>query len=160
MPTTYLLTSFYWDNFIHFGMGPKAGEDGQLAIAFPIGDARLPGIAAEDIGRCAYGIFKEGTDHVGKTIGISGEHLGGQEMADAFTAAIGKPVGYYAVEPEAYRGFGFPGAEDLGNMFQYKRDFEGQFRETRSIEGSRRLNPQLQTLSQWLEANKDSIALD
>ena len=160
VPTTYLLTSFYWDNFIHFGMGPKAGEDGQLAIAFPMGDAKLPGIAAEDIGRCAYGIFKEGTDHVGKTVGISGEHLTGQDMADAFTAAIGKPVGYYAVEPEAYRGFGFPGAEDLGNMFQYKRDFESEFCSPRSIEGSRRLNPQLQTLAQWLAANKDSIAID
>ena len=160
VPTTYLLTSFYWDNFIHFGMGPKAGEDGQLAIAFPMGDAKLPGIAAEDIGRCAYGIFKEGTDHVGKTVGISGEHLTGQDMADAFTAAIGKPVGYYAVEPEAYRGFGFPGAEDLGNMFQYKRDFESEFCAPRSIEGSRRLNPQLQTLAQWLAANKDSIAID
>ena len=160
VPTTYLLTSFYWDNFIHFGMGPKAGEDGQLAIAFPMGDAKLPGIAAEDIGRCAYGIFKEGTDHVGKTVGISGEHLTGQDLADAFTAAIGKPVGYYAVEPEAYRGFGFPGAEDLGNMFQYKRDFESEFCAPRSIEGSRRLNPQLQTLAQWLAANKDSIAID
>ena len=26
VPTTFLLTSFYWDNLIHFGMGPKAGR--------------------------------------------------------------------------------------------------------------------------------------
>src|SRR5215469_4101629 len=25
VPTTFLLTSFYWDNFIFFGMGPKRG---------------------------------------------------------------------------------------------------------------------------------------
>ena len=55
VPTTFLRTSFYWDNFIYFGMGPKRGEDGKLAITFPMGDAKLPGIAAEDIGKCAYG---------------------------------------------------------------------------------------------------------
>ena len=31
VPTTYLLASFYWDNFIYFGAGPKRGEDGKLA---------------------------------------------------------------------------------------------------------------------------------
>jgi uncharacterized protein YbjT (DUF2867 family) len=55
VPTTFLLTLFYWDNFIHFGMGPKRGVDGILAIVLPMDGARLPGIAAEDIGRCAYG---------------------------------------------------------------------------------------------------------
>ena len=43
VPTTFLLTSFYWENFIYFGMGPKRGEDGKLALTFPMGDAKLPG---------------------------------------------------------------------------------------------------------------------
>ena len=60
VPTTFLLTSFYWDNFIYFGMGPRKGPDGKLAITFPMGDKKLPGIAAEDIGKCANGIFKKG----------------------------------------------------------------------------------------------------
>ena len=60
LPTTFLLTSFYWDNLIHFGMGPKKGPDGRLAITLPMGDKKLPGIVAEDIGKCAYGIFKKG----------------------------------------------------------------------------------------------------
>jgi uncharacterized protein YbjT (DUF2867 family) len=47
VPTTFLLTSFYWDNFIYFGMGPKKNQDGLLAITFPMGDKKLPGIAAE-----------------------------------------------------------------------------------------------------------------
>ncbi|MDH3198247.1 MAG: NmrA family NAD(P)-binding protein, partial [Candidatus Krumholzibacteria bacterium] len=59
VPTTFLLTSFYWDNFIHFGMGPKKGPDGKYAITMPMGEKKLPGIAAEDIGRCAYGVFKQ-----------------------------------------------------------------------------------------------------
>ena len=52
VPTTFLLTSFYWENFIYFGMGPKRGPDGTLAITLPMGDKKLPGIAAEDIGKC------------------------------------------------------------------------------------------------------------
>ena len=50
VPTTLLLTSFYWDNFIHFGMGPQPGPGGRLTIMFPMSDKKLPGIAAEDIG--------------------------------------------------------------------------------------------------------------
>lgn len=160
VPTTFLLTSYYWDNAIGFGMGPKPGPDGGLMIGMPMGDEKLPGIAAEDIGRCAYGIFKEGTQHVGQTVGVAGEHLTGAEMAAAFTTAIGKEVAYFAMEPDAYRGLGFPGAEDLGNMFQFKRDFNADFCGARDVSVARRLNPQLQTFADWLAANKDAIPLD
>ena len=127
VPTTFLLTSFYWDNFIHFGMGPKKGPDGKLAITLPMGDKKLPGIAAEDIGKCAYGIFKKGNEFVGQTVAISGENLTGKQMAAVFTEVLGKEVRYNSVPPEVYRGFGFPGADDLGNMFQFKCDFEDYF---------------------------------
>jgi uncharacterized protein YbjT (DUF2867 family) len=134
-------------------MGPKKGPDGKLAITLPMGDKKLPGIAAEDIGRCAYGIFKKGSELIGKTVGIAGEHLTGSQMAAAFSSALGKEVRYNAVPPEAYRGFGFPGAEDLGNMFQFKRDFEEYFCGARSLAFSRSLNPSLQTFEQWLAQN-------
>ena len=159
MPTTFLLTSFYWDNLIYFGMGPKKGPDGKLAITFPMGDKKLPGIAAEDIGRCAYGIFKRGREFIGKTVGIAGEHLTGAQMAAAFTKALGQEVRYNAVPPEVYRGFGFPGADDLGNMFQFKRDFEEYFCGARNLEFSRSINPALQTFETWLAANKGRIPL-
>jgi len=157
VPVTYLLTSFYWDNFISFGMGPTRDAEGKLAITLPMGTSKLPGIAADDIGRSAYGIFKVGTSLVGKRVGISGEHLSGEEMAAAFSAAIGEEVSFNAVEPEVYRGFGFPGAEDLGNMFQFKRDFETSYRGARDIEATRLLNPKLRTFAQWLEENKSRL---
>jgi uncharacterized protein YbjT (DUF2867 family) len=160
VPTTFLLTSFYWDNFIHFGMGPKKGPDGKLAITLPMGDKKLPGIAAEDIGRCAYGIFKRGRESVGKTIGIAGEHLTGAQMAGAMSRAFGREVAYNAVSPEAYRGFGFPGAEDLGNMFQFKHDFEEVFCGARSLDVSRGLNPSLQNFDTWLARNKSRIPVE
>jgi hypothetical protein len=123
LPVTFLLTSFYWDNMIHFGMGPRKGPDGKLAITLPMGDKKLPGIAAEDIGKCAYAIFKNGDGYIGNTLGIAGEHLTGTQMAAALTKALGEEVRYQDVPPEVYRGFGFPGADDMGNMFQFKADF-------------------------------------
>jgi len=160
VPTTFLHTSFYWDNFIYFGSGPRKGPDGVLALTLPMGKAKLPGIAAEDIGRCAYGVFKEGKALVGKSVGIAGEHPTGEEMAAALTRALGQTVKYNDVPPEVYRGFGFPGADDLGNMFQFKRDFNDMYCAARPLDGARRLNPQLQTLDAWLAANKDKIPLD
>lgn len=160
VPTTFLLTSFYWDNLIFFGSGPKPGADGRLAFTLPMGDAKLPGIASEDIGRCALGIFRRGAEAVGRTIGIAGEHLTGAQMAAALGRALGREVVHNAVTPVEYRGFGFPGAEDLANMFQFKRDFEAYFCGARSVEASRALNPRLQSFADWLAANASRIPLD
>ncbi len=159
-PTTFLLTSFYWDNFINFGMGPKKGPDGTLAITMPMDEKKLPGIAAEDIGRCAYGIFKKGKELIGKTIGVAGEHLTGAQMVAALTKVLGQEVRYNSVSPDVYRGFGFPGAEDLGNMFQFNRDFEESFCGARNLDVARNFNPSLQTFESWLSMNKDRIPLE
>ena len=159
VPTTFLLTSFYWDNFIYFGMGPRKGADGKLAITLPMGDRKLPGIAAEDIGKCAFGIFRR-PDLIGKTVGIAGDHLTGAEMAAALSRALGREVVYNSVPPEVYRGFGFPGADDLGNMFQFKRDFNEAFRGARDLPFSRSLNPELQTFDRWLARNASRMPLE
>lgn len=159
VPTTYLLTSFYWDNLIHFGMGPKLGPDGTLLFTLPMGHAKLPGIAAKDIGACAYGVFRRGAELVGKHVGICGDQLTGDEMAAAMARVFGRPVKYNEISPATYRGFGFPGADDLGNMFQYKRDFEREFCGARDLALSRALNPHLLGFEAWLAQNKDQISL-
>lgn len=160
VPTTFLYTSFYWDNLIYFGMGPKKDLDGKLAFTLPMGDRKLPGMAAEDIGKCAYGIFRKGSEYIGKSIGIAGEHLTGKQMADALSVALGQTVYHNAVSPEMFRGFGFPGAEDLGNMFQFNHDFEEIFCAARNVDVSRTLNPSLQTFAAWLAENKTRIPLE
>ena len=160
VPVTFLRASFYWDNLIYFGSGPKKGPDGKYYITFPLDDKKMAGIAAEDIGKCAYGIFRKGPELAGKTIGIAGEHLSGQEMAEALSKALKQEVYYNNVTPETFRGFGFPGADDLGNMFQFYRDFEKDVNEVRSVSVSKDLNPSLQSFDQWLEKNAERIPLD
>ena len=159
VPVTFLYTSFYWDNLIHFGMGPKKGADGKLAFTLPMGDKKLPAMAASDIGACAYGIFKRGSEFIGKTVGIAGEHLTGTQMAAELSKALDQPVSYNAVPPDVYRSFGFPGADDLGNMFQFKADFQSLYCGNRPVALSRSLNPKLQTFAQWLAVNKARIPL-
>lgn len=160
VPTTYLLASFYWENFIHFGSGPKKGPDGTYLLTFPIGKAKMAGIAAEDIGKAAYAIFKGGKKYVGQRVGIAGEHLTGDEMAAAMSKAVGVEIRYNEVTPEAYRAFGFPGAEDVGNMFQFYRDFESQVNTTRNVPKTRELVPDLQDLRTWLSKYGKQIPLD
>ncbi len=158
VPATFLRASFYWDNF--FSSGPKKGPDGKLYLTFPLDVKKMAGIAAEDIGKCAYGIFKRGDELIGKTIGVAGEHLTGQEIAQALSKALGQEVLYNNVTPETFRGFGFPGADDLANMFQFYRDFDEVCNSVRDVDFSKKLNPELKSFEMWLSENAQRIPLD
>ena len=158
LPVTYLVTSFYWDNLYMFGLAPKKDDSGTYAWTFPMGTAKMAGIAAEDIGKVAYGIFKAGSQYIGKTVGIVGEALTMQQMSEKLAKGLGFPtVKYNAVDADAYRGFGFPGADEMGNMFQVYRDFEKEVLAARSADLARSLNPQLQTFDQFVAKNKAKI---
>jgi uncharacterized protein YbjT (DUF2867 family) len=158
VPSTMLNTSFYWDNLYMFGLAPKKGDDGQYAWAFPMGNAKLAGIAGEDIGKCALGIFKAGDRYIGKTVGIAGEFLTIDQMGQSLAKNLGLgSVKYNAVEPDVYRSWGFPGADEMGNMFQADRDFEKQMMANRNLEEARALNPALQTFDQFVNKNRDKI---
>jgi uncharacterized protein YbjT (DUF2867 family) len=158
LPTTFLVTSFYWDNLYMFGLAPKKGDDGQLAWTFPMGSARLAGIAAEDIGKAAYGIFKAGDAYIGKTVGILGEALTIEQMGAALSKVLGVgPIKYNAVEADLYRSFGFPGADEMGNMFQADRDFEKEMLANRSVDVARKLNPALQSFEQFVTKQQAAI---
>ncbi len=159
VPTTFLLASFYWENFIYFGMGPKKGPDGKLTISLPMGTKKLAGIAAEDIGKAAYAIFEKGDEMIGKTVGLAGGHLTGVQMAKSMTKALGKEVVYKPIPPATFRSLGFPGADDLGNMFQFYSEFEQDFCDARSISETKSLNPELLTFDRWLSQNKERIPL-
>lgn len=160
LPVTFLRASFYWDNFIFFGSGPKKGPDERYYLTFPLDDKKMAGIAAEDIGKAAYGIFKNPGETIGKTIGVAGEHLTGAEMAKAMSKHIGRDIVYNNVTPETFRNFGFPGSDDLGNMFQFYRDFEEVCNSVRDVQKTKQLNPDLKSFDQWLAANASRIPME
>lgn len=157
IPTTFMLTSFYWDNFIQHNMGPKRDLDGILTLTMPMGNAKLPGIAAQDIGKCAYGLFKEGARYIGKTVGIAGGQNTGEEIANGYSKILGEPVRYYAMSIEDFRAQRFPGVEIMANTFQIYRDFQDRYCGVRNLAESKRLNPEILSFDEWITLNKEAI---
>ena len=158
-PTSFLKAAFYWENFIYFGMGPRAGADGSLTLAMALGGAKLPGIAAGDIGKAAYGIFRRGPATAGQYFGVAGDSLSGPEMAAAMSAALGRTITFQDVPFDVFRGLGFPGAEDLGNMFQHHQLMGEAFQRARDPKATRELDASVKTFAQWLGANASRIPI-
>lgn len=157
VPTTFLMTTFYWDNFYAVGLGPRKAEGG-YDWSLPIGDTPLAGIAVEDIGGVAYGIFKAGTSQVGKTIGIYGEALTGPQMARKIEEGTGLgPVRFQAIEPDQFRSYHTKETDEMGNMFQVFRDFPSQFQGRRSSEVARQFHPGLKTFGQFVAKYRNEL---
>jgi uncharacterized protein YbjT (DUF2867 family) len=156
VPTTYLRTTFYWENLFDM-FPPRPADDGVLVLDFPMGDSRLSGIGFVDIGRTALAVLERGTDLIGATVSIAGEHLRVADMAAALTERIGVEFAYRPLTPDAYRAQGHPGADEAGNMFQYYRDCEEHFTAARDLTAVRALNPELQDFGTWLATHHAKI---
>jgi len=157
VPVTYLYPSCYWENLIRFGMGPLRRWNGALELIFPFGAARIPWMAADDIGIAAREIFLRGDALVYESIGVAGEFLTGFDLARQLSTVLGEEVVYNAMSPDAFRALGFPGARELGNMFQFKRDFEAEYCARRDLKRSRALHPDIADFSTWLETHGSRI---
>jgi hypothetical protein len=159
LPVTFFMVSFYWDNLYLFNLAPKKDKDGVYSWAFPMGDAKLAGIAKDDIGKAAYGVFKAGSQYIGKTVAVAGEHVSFADMSEKISKGLGiSPVKYTALDANLFRSFGFPGADEYGNMFQVYRDFETQVNAVRSVEETKKLaGGSVQSFDQWLAKNKDAV---
>jgi uncharacterized protein YbjT (DUF2867 family) len=150
IPLTRYYPSFYWESFITSGAGPAPGPDGALVLTLPMADRPLPGVAAADIGATAHGIFRAGDEFHGRQVGVAGGQLTGDQMAAAMTRALGRTVRYQPITPAGYRALGFPGADELGNMFQYYTELNDDLCRLRDVGLSRRLNPGLLDFDAWL----------
>lgn len=149
--TTFFYTSFYWENFYNFGMAQNG------VVANNVGEGnKLAGIAVEDIGKCALGVFKAGKKYKEKSVYVAGEVLPFSEMLEICSKVTGKKFSYQPVDRETYAGFGFPGADDLANMFHYNVH-DQTFNANRSPVISKQLNPSLQNFQQWAESKKEQL---
>jgi uncharacterized protein YbjT (DUF2867 family) len=156
VPTTNLATTFYFESFIDY-FPPRRDSNGELVLSLPMGDRRLSGIAVEDIGRTAFGIFQRGTSLVGQTVNIAGENLTGEEYAAVFAKILGENVTYVPLALDAVRTSGMPGADDLANMFHFYAEHEDVFAGVRNPDAVREYNPRLQDFATWLAANRDKF---
>ena len=156
VPTTFLRTTFFYEGFAG-GLSPTRGDDGTLALTLPMADQKMSGIAVGDIGRTALGVFRRGTELVGATVGIAGDHLTGEQYAAALGDALGEEVLYRPLGWDEFRAQGFPGAVEMGNMFQYYAQNSARFVGDRDLSAVRALNPGLLSFRDWLALPDNGI---
>jgi hypothetical protein len=158
VPTTNLSTTYFFEGFTTF-FPPVRGEDGKLFINIPMGESRLPGIAAQDIGAVALGVFKRGGEFIDSTINISGENLTGAEYAAIMGKEFGEEVAYRPLTLEAVRAFDHPAADEMANMFYYYTTFDSYFAGARDTDFVRTLYPGLQDFATWLARNRAKFSI-
>jgi len=158
VPTTNLSTTFFFEAFVT-SFAPMRCDDGRLLITLPIGQAKLPGIAVEDVGRTAFGIFMRGRKYIGETVNISGENLTGLEYAARMGKELGEEIDYRPMSVDAVRALDHPAADEMANMFHFYTEYEDVFAGARDPEFVRTLNPRLQSFATWLTHNRDRFAV-
>jgi uncharacterized protein YbjT (DUF2867 family) len=150
IPSTFIHVPFYYENFLYF-FPPRAAGDGTYQIAFPQGATPLAAMSVEDVGAVAASIFEQPEAYIGKTVKLAGDEIPAKEYAAAMGHAAGVEVRYAYMPRAAFAALGFPGAEDLADMFEYYRLHIPS--RARDIESTRTLNPELQDFDAWVTRN-------
>ncbi len=154
IPATFVHVAFYFDNFIAF-VPPRKQEDGSYAIGFPQGDTPLAGVAVGDVGGVISSIFEQRDAFLGKIIPIAGDEMPPAIYAEIMSRETGRKVVYNYIPREVFAKFGFPGAAEVADMFEYYRIHIPSRKP--DIERARALYPKLQNFEQWAHANREAL---
>ena len=155
LPATYAQVAFYYENFLTF-FPPKLQEDGSYMFGFPQGETPLAAVSLEDVGGVVATIFDRPDEFRDKTVGIVADELPCSKYAEILSRVLGKRIFYRHIPREVFAKLGFPGAEDLANMFEYSRLLTPN--RQADIEQSLALYPAMQRFEPWVQANKDKFA--
>ena len=150
IPSTFVHVPFYYENFLAF-FPPMPTGDGSFQISFPQGDTPLAAISVEDVGKIVAPIFEQPEKYIGKVIEPAGDDIPPAEYAAKMGNAAGVDVRYAHMPREAYAALGFPGADDLADMFEYYRLHIPSRKSY--IEEARANGPELQSFDSWIGKN-------
>ena len=150
MPFTFVHAAFYYENFLNY-FPPQRQPDGSYRFGFPLGDAQLGAVAAEDIGGVVCKIFESRAEFVNKTVEIIGDEMSAQQYAEIMSRFLPRKIIYGHISREAYASMGFPGARELADMFDFLRVYTPSRR--KHITQCRQLFAEMQTFEIWLENN-------
>lgn len=154
IPSTFIHVAFYYDNFLGF-FPPRKGTDGAYSFGFPLGNAPLAAVAVEDVGGVVAPIFERPDEFIGRTVVIAGDELPAANYAEAMSHELGAPVIYNHIPRETFAKFGFPGAEDLADMFEFYKSHVPS--RTNEINECRSLYPEMQTFERWLANHREGF---
>ncbi|MBL8173619.1 MAG: NmrA/HSCARG family protein [Bryobacterales bacterium] len=151
---TQVQVAFYYENFLSY-FPPRQQQDGSYGFGFPQGETNLAGVSVADVGGVVASVFADRERFLDRTVGIVGEDMPAAEYARALSKVLHRTVVYQHIPREVFAGFGFPGADDLANMFDFNRRFI--LSRQADMEESRRLFPGMQRFASWAEANRKAI---
>lgn len=151
---TFIQVAFYYENFLNFFPLQK-DEQGRLFFGFPQGDTRLAMVSVEDVGGIVAAVFNHRDEYLGRTVGAVGIDNPCYAYAATMSKVFERDVYFRYIPRDMYASFGFPGAEELANMFEVQR-LHITNRRLDLIE-SYGLNPHMQTFETWLRANKEKF---
>lgn len=155
LPATFAHVAFYYENFLTY-FPPQRQPDGSFAFGFPQGDTPLAGVSVDDVGAVVAAVFEQPDRYRGRVVGIVGDDLPGQKYAEIMSSVLGVDIRYHHVPHEVFAAFGFPGAQELANMFEVQRlHVPGR---AADLAESRQLHPQIQTFADWLGRHAEAFA--
>jgi uncharacterized protein YbjT (DUF2867 family) len=150
----YLHIAFYYDNFTSF-FPPRRQDDGTYVCGFPQGDTSLAGVAAEDVGGVVLGMLADLDRFRGDVAWAVGDDLPMTRYAEIMSDVLDLPVVYQHIPRETFAAFGFPGADDLAQMFDFYRRFVPSRKP--EIEQSRELFPAIQDFETWARRHREVL---
>jgi uncharacterized protein YbjT (DUF2867 family) len=154
LPMTQVQVAFYYENFLNVSV-PRKQEDGTYTFGFPQGDTNLSGGVVSDTGGVVAQVFADRERFLGRTIGIVGEDMPPAHYAQILSKVLHKPVVYRHVPRHIFASLGFPGAEDLANMFDFNRRYI--LSRQGDMDESKRLYPGMQRFEAWAAANRRAL---
>ena len=155
IPSTFIHVPYYYENFLYF-FPPRPADDGTFVFGFPQGDTPLAAMSVADVGEIVAPMFEQPAKYIGQVVKLAGDELPPQTYADIMSRATGATIRYTYVPRETFAALGFPGAEDLADMFEYYRTLIPSRK--RDIEVCRAMSPKLQDFETWAKRNADKLA--
>lgn len=154
IPSTFVHVPFYFENFLYF-FPPRPAGDGTYQFGFPQGETPLAAMSVEDVGAVIAPMFEEPSKWIGQVVKLAGDEIPAAEYAALMSRAAGATINYAHVPREVFAALGFPGAEDLADMFEYYRVHIPS--RVKDIETCRALAPELQSFETWVGRNAGKL---
>lgn len=154
IPSTFVHVPFYYENFLYF-FPPRPAGDGTYEFGFPQGERPLAAISVTDVGRIIAPMFEQPEKYIGQVVKLAGDELPATQYAEVMSRRTGAQIRYAHVPRETYAALGFPGAEDLADMFEYYRLLIPS--RAKDIESCRAIDPEVQSFEVWASKNEAGL---
>ena len=149
---TFVEPAMYYSNF--FSMKPTEQDDGSLVWNLPAKGKISAFDPNTGTGPATVVAIKDPETYNNQYLLLEADSLTPEEMVDMILKKMGKKGTYNYVEPKVFASFGFPGAEEIAEMFEWFTDY-GYFGpetvERKHSSGKAAAGGKLLSFQQWLD---------